>query len=136
MRLSFRRDSTSTPESDATSRPVSRETANACYSVVREEDPLESLRRVWRTERMAQQREPRLLDGRWEQEVMRAVRACSIPEPDVVHWLARCLFPLSLANAAVLLLSLGAVWRTLSAADALSLLDYLQASLPGYGALL
>lgn len=136
MRLPFRRDSASGPESDANSRPAGRETANACYSVVREEDPLQSLRRVWRAERMAQQRKPRLLDGRWEQEVMQAVRACPIPEPDVVHWLARCLFPLSLANAAVLLLSLGAAWRTLSAADAVSLLDYLQASIPGYGALL
>lgn len=76
-------------------------------------DPLIRYRDAWRRERATA---PCTLDDAWERAVMRAVRAETANprlrnEPDIYRWLAGCLRPLALANAALILLSFCVWWH-------------------------
>lgn len=94
---------------------------------------LDEMRRLWARARDA--RSPAPLDERREHGVMRAVLACPHPASDVTYWLARRLYPLALANAAVVLLTVALLWH-FSADAAAGLPEYLQAAMPDYGVLL
>lgn len=89
-------------------------------------DPLEAFRRDW----LAARRRAPVLDGAWEDRVMRTVRLQPAEEGAVPQWLAQRLQPLAVADAFIVLLAALLFWQAGDPASALA--DYAQAALSSY----
>ncbi len=94
------------------------------------EDPLNAFRRLWKA---ARREGSGVLNAGWEQALMQAILAEAPPDQDMVYWLARRLYRVVAANAAVVLLTVGLLWE-IPGESGFS--RYFGMAIPDYGILL
>lgn len=130
----------SAPSSAASGRPQANAAPgddSGCAPGCGGHDPLNAFQKLWRAVRSCSG--PSRLDQTWEEDVMCAILACPgpglSPETGVTLWLGQRLFPLALADAAIILLTAGLVWHN-TIDTGVFFQDYILSFLPGYGVFL
>lgn len=126
--------------------PSEGETPEAVWTIIstkptppnppeRSGDLLPRWRDVWRERRAAQAQAPTVLDADWEEILMRAVRIQKTAvrsEMDIFRRLAAYLPPVTMANAALLLVGLCLLWQMTPATDRTGLQAYTEAAMVTY----
>lgn len=94
------------------------------------EDPLSAFHRLWKA---ARRESSGVLNESWEQALMQSILAEAPPDQDLAYWLARRLYGVVAANAAVVLLTVGLLWE-IPGESGFS--HYFGMAIPDYGILL